>query len=129
MGWAMLRGLGLCQFLALECCRFRKIAIFFHALVALKRLVSLLGRLVACSARIVVDTQTNYCNPHCACAPRVNEKEHSPIARGSQSSCRSSQLSPCPGGSPLLTTKPDWHCSVDILSRLSYVYTWSRLTG
>ena len=31
----------------------------FHALVALKRLVSLLGRLVACSARIVVDRQTH----------------------------------------------------------------------
>ena len=39
----------------------------FHALVALKCLVSLLGRLVACSARIVLDTQTNYCNPRCAC--------------------------------------------------------------
>ena len=42
----------------------------FHALVALKRLV-------ACSARIVVgrqtQTQTNYCNPRCACAPRVND--------------------------------------------------------
>ena len=54
--------------------------ITFHALVALKLLVSLISRLVACSARIVVDrqtnrqtdTQTNYCNPRCACAPRVN---------------------------------------------------------
>ena len=53
---------------------------YFHALVALKLLVSLISRLVACSARIVVDTQTdrqtdtqtNYCNPRCACAPRVN---------------------------------------------------------
>ena len=57
----------------------------FHALVALKLLVSLISRLVACSARIVVDTQTNrqtdrqtdtqtnYCNPRCACAPRVNK--------------------------------------------------------
>ena len=53
----------------------------FHALVALKLLVSLISRLVACSARIVVDRQTdrqthrpctNYCNPRCACAPRVN---------------------------------------------------------
>ena len=31
----------------------------FHALVALKLLVSLISRLVACSARIVVDSQTN----------------------------------------------------------------------
>ena len=58
--------------------------ILFHALVALKLLISLISRLVACSARIVVDrqtnkqtdkqtdTQTNYCNPRCACAPRVN---------------------------------------------------------
>ena len=61
----------------------------FHALVALKLLVSLISRLVACSARIVVDrqtdrqtdkqtnrqtdTQTKYCNPRCACAPRVND--------------------------------------------------------
>ena len=55
----------------------------FHALVALKRLVSLLGRLVACSARIVVDrhthidTQNDYRNPRCACAPRVNESTKS----------------------------------------------------
>ena len=55
--------------------------ISFHALVALKLLVSLVSRLVACSARIVVDrqtnrqtdTRTNYCNPRCACAPRVND--------------------------------------------------------
>ena len=54
--------------------------IIFHALVALKLLVSLISRLVACSVRIVIDrqtnrqtdTQTNYCNPRCACAPRVN---------------------------------------------------------
>ena len=59
----------------------------FHALkkkkkkiVALKLLVSLISHLVACSARIVVDrqinrhtdTQYNYFNPRCACAPRVN---------------------------------------------------------
>ena len=53
-----------------------------HALVALKLLVLLISRLVACSARIVVDRQTNtptnYCNPRCACAPRVN---YSPGAR------------------------------------------------
>ena len=54
--------------------------IIFHALAAPKLLVSLISRLVACSARIVIDkqtdrqtdTQTNYCNPRCACAPRVN---------------------------------------------------------
>ena len=49
---------------------------FFLALVALKLLVSLISRLVACSARIVADrqtdTQNDYCNPRCACAPRVN---------------------------------------------------------
>ena len=33
--------------------------IIFHALVALKLLVSLISRLVACSARIVVDRQTD----------------------------------------------------------------------
>ena len=53
--------------------------------IALKHLVSLLGRLVACSARIVgltyththTHTQTNYCNPCCACAPRVNYLDQS----------------------------------------------------
>ena len=33
--------------------------LIFHALVALKMLVSLISRLVACSPRIVVDRQTN----------------------------------------------------------------------
>ena len=33
--------------------------IIFHALVALKLLVSLISRLVACSARIVVDRRTD----------------------------------------------------------------------
>ena len=55
--------------------------IIFLALVALKLLVSLISRLVACSARIVADKQTNkqtdtqndYCNPRCVCAPRVNK--------------------------------------------------------
>ena len=54
--------------------------IIFLALVALKLLVSLISRSVACSPRIVVDTHTHtqtdtqndYCNPRCACAPRVN---------------------------------------------------------
>ena len=69
--------------------------VHFLALVALTLLVSLISRLVACSARIVdrqtdrqTDTQTDtqnvadkqthrqndYCNPRCACAPRVNGK-------------------------------------------------------
>ena len=45
----------------------------FHALVALKLMVSLISRLVACSARIVVDRQTDRHtdHPRCACAPRV----------------------------------------------------------
>ena len=48
--------------------------VIFLALVALKLLVSLISRLVACSPRIVVDrqtdrqadTQNDYCNPFCA---------------------------------------------------------------
>ena len=50
--------------------------VLFLALVALKLLVSLISRLIACSARIVADKQTNkqtdtqndYCNPRSACA-------------------------------------------------------------
>ena len=38
--------------------------IIFHALVALKLLVSLISRLVACSARIVVDRQTDRHTDH-----------------------------------------------------------------
>ena len=40
----------------------------------LKPLVSLIGRFVACSARICVDThtQTDKVTPRCACVPRVN---------------------------------------------------------
>ena len=46
--------------ISLERSRFSKNRhILFHALVALKLLVSLISRLVACSARIVVDKQTN----------------------------------------------------------------------
>ena len=48
-----------CQFVALERSRFSKIGIFFLAPVPLKLLVSLISRLVSCSARIVVDTQTD----------------------------------------------------------------------
>ena len=57
--------------------------VIFPALVALKLLVSLISRLVACSARIDADKQTNkqtdtqndYRNPCCACAPRVNYRK------------------------------------------------------
>ena len=46
--------------ISLERNRFSKIAtFFFHALVALKLLVSLVSRLLAYSARIVVDRQTD----------------------------------------------------------------------
>ena len=46
--------------ISLERSRFSKIATFFFlALVALKLLVSLMSRLVACSPRIVVDRQTD----------------------------------------------------------------------
>ena len=51
----------------------------FQARVALKPLVSLIGRLVTCSARISIDRQTDRQTdkpttviPRCACAPRVN---------------------------------------------------------
>ena len=65
----------------------------FLALVALKLLVLLISRLVACNARIVADKQTNkqtdtqnhYCNPRCACALRVNKyilyRQRGPVVR------------------------------------------------
>ena len=68
--------------ISLKSSRFSKIGtLFFLSLVALKLLVSLISRLVDCSARIVVerqtdtqtDTQNDYCNPRCTCAPRVNK--------------------------------------------------------
>ena len=71
-----------CHAISLERSRFSKIAtLFFLALVALKLLVSLISRLVACSARIVVDThihthtdtENDYCNPRCACASRYKD--------------------------------------------------------
>ena len=43
--------------ISLERSRFSEIATFFLALVALKLLVSLISRLVACSARIVADNR------------------------------------------------------------------------
>ena len=67
--------------ISLEHSRFSKIAtLFFLPFVALKLLVSLISRLVARGARIVLDTHTDthtdtqndYCNPRCACAPTVN---------------------------------------------------------
>ena len=57
---------------------FSKISTLFLSLVALKLLVSLISRLVACSPRIEcaqTDRQNDYCNPRCACAPRVNDIE------------------------------------------------------
>ena len=45
--------------ISLERSRFSKIVVIFLALVALKLLVSLTSRLVACSARIVGDKQTD----------------------------------------------------------------------
>ena len=49
----------------------------FRALVALELLVSLMSRFGACTARISgdrhTDTQNDYRNPRCACAPRVNK--------------------------------------------------------
>ena len=67
---------------SLERNRFSKIAKLFSIplYTALKLLVLPISRLVACSARIVVDNkqtniqtpQTKYCDPRCACVPRVN---------------------------------------------------------
>ena len=69
--------------------------VLFPAFVALKLLVSLISRLVACSPRFRPDTQTDgqtdrrtdrqndYCNPRCACAPRVNNtlpRHHTPFS-------------------------------------------------
>ena len=69
--------------ISLERSRFGKITtlVFMPLYIALKLLISLISRLVACSPRIVVDKQTDrqtdiqndYCNPRCACAPRVNK--------------------------------------------------------
>ena len=54
--------------------------VIIHAYVALRPLVLLFGCLVAWGGRIVVTdrqidrhTQTKYCYPRCACAPRVKE--------------------------------------------------------
>ena len=65
--------------------------IVFHALVALKMLVSLISRLVAYSPRIIVDkqtdrqtdTQNDYHNPRCACTPRVNYNDWLNLSRES----------------------------------------------
>ena len=57
--------------------------IIFQVRAVLKTLVSLIGHLEPCSARIAADiqterhtdghTQTEYRHPRCACAPRVNK--------------------------------------------------------
>ena len=86
--------------------------IIFQALVALKLLVSLISRHVACSPRIFADTHThtqtgtqnNYCNPRCACAPRVNNITASIIIANNYHivyscacmCCFSRSWSPCP---------------------------------
>ena len=90
--------------ISLERSRFSKIACLFRALVALKMLVSLISRLVACSPRIVVDkqtdrqtdrhTQNDYCNPRCACAPRVNYTTIMPIIHSTVSSYSQSLHTP-----------------------------------
>ena len=74
--------------------------IIFLALVALKLLVSLISRLVACSPRIVVDTHTHthtdtqndYCNPRCACAPRVNYNKSTIVYCTSDCQCYTTML-------------------------------------
>ena len=61
-----------------------------NVLIAQKPLVPLIGRLVTCSARTRMDRrtdrqtdrQTKYCNPRCACAPRVNNTQVAAIALG-----------------------------------------------
>ena len=71
MGWIMQRVPRQCQFLPLE---LEKLALCFSSACCTEA-VALKSRLIACSARLVVDryTQTKYRNPHCACAPRVNK--------------------------------------------------------
>ena len=56
MGWATLCGLGLCQFLALERCRFRKSPCYFSCACSAEAFGI---ALTACSARIVADRQTH----------------------------------------------------------------------
>ena len=84
MGWATLRGLGLCQFIALERCRFRKITILFSCAciteafgIALRPPRSLYCKNSRGHTHTHTHTQTNYCNPRCTCAPRVNDMETS----------------------------------------------------
>ena len=64
-----------------------------NVLVAQNPLVPLIGRLVACSARTRTDRrtdkQTKYCNPRCACAPRVNHHDYGKISSWSKNfQCR-----------------------------------------
>ena len=71
---------------------FRENRHIIDLLVVHNPLVPLIGRLVACSARTRTDRQTDrqndYCNPRCACAPRVNNHttndESSSKASGSE---------------------------------------------
>ena len=74
--------------------------VIFPALVALNLLVSLISRLVACSARIVADkqtdrqtdTQNDYCNPRCACAPRVNNRYFTETTVSSHHVCYNTKI-------------------------------------
>ena len=61
----------------------------FRLLAALKLLVSLISRLVACSLRIVADrqTQTKYHNPRSACALRTNREDEKPWGQSVCSWC------------------------------------------
>ena len=70
--------------ISLERSRFSKIATFnFLALVALKLLVSLMSHSRRQTDRQTEDTQNDYCNPRCACAPRVsNGPDRSTTALG-----------------------------------------------
>ena len=89
--------------------------ISFLALVALKLLVSLISRLVACSPRIVVDTHTHththtqndYCNPRCACAPRVNYTRQIPASAEQAHPCHSERRAQVSLGSQSSGEEPE----------------------
>ena len=68
---------------------------FVQARIVLQPLVSLIGYLVACSAWIAADrqtdsrthTQTKYRNPRCACAPRVKNEQRTPRNHANRAHC------------------------------------------
>ena len=68
-----------------------------HRYVALRLLISLFGRHVVCSGGIShgnrhTHTQTKYCNPRCACTPRVNHLTNAYVATLTWSWALSSEL-------------------------------------